>query len=96
MSAERTPTQQLIDHLAGVDIIEHIGYDFLRLGEEEKRATLLEYAEAAKIDPESIDIELLIGIPEKDNFIKYLQEAYEKAQPKPRVSLPHPREGLSR
>ena len=92
---ERTPTQRLIDHLAGVDLIEQIGYDFLQLDEDGRRDRLLEYAEASKIDPESIDIELLVGIPEKNNFITYLQEAYEKTQPKPRFSLPDPREGLN-
>lgn len=95
MSAEITPTQRFIDHLVGRNIIEHIGDDFLGLDEEKRRARLLEYAEASKIDPGSIDIELLVKIPEKANFGKYLQEAYEKAQPKPRISLPDPREGLN-
>ena len=95
MTSERTPTQQFIDHLVGVDLLEHVGGDFLDLGEEERRTRLLEYAEGANIDPKTIDIELLVGIPEKKNFIKYIQEAYDKARPTPRISLPDPREGLN-
>lgn len=81
VSAERTSTQRFIDRLAGLDYVEHIGYDFLKLGGEERRARLVEYAEAYQIDPESINLDLLVGIPETENFIVYLKRAYEQAGP---------------
>ena len=95
MNAERTPTQRFINRLAWLEATEQIGYDFLQLDGGGRKTRLLEYAEAYKIDLQSIDIELLAGIPEKENFAIYLKQAYEKTQPKPRISLPDPREGLN-
>lgn len=95
VSAERTSTQRFIDHLASLDLIEHIGYDFLKLGEEERRSRLVEYAEAHGIDPESINLDLLARIPETENFIEYLKRAYEEAGPQKSFTFPDPREGLT-
>ena len=77
MSSERLPIKRFLSCFAAKNAMEDIGDDFLKRDEEGRRDLLTELVEEFGLEPGSIDTEILVQIPERENFVLFLQQAYD-------------------
>ncbi|MEK7111872.1 MAG: hypothetical protein AAB875_00945 [Patescibacteria group bacterium] len=76
MRSERQPIEKFLSCFAEKNAMEDIGHDFLRRDEEGRRGLLTELLEEFGLETSSIDTEILVQIPERQNFALFLQQAY--------------------
>ncbi|MCH7730439.1 hypothetical protein IID21_02795 [Patescibacteria group bacterium] len=72
---KESPTLELLNRLAGKNIVDHFWPDFAAMDEKERTKFLLDYAEKVGINPETIDIDGISQIAAKaGDFQEFVDE----------------------